>query len=268
MAFNSEKIASDFLELASEQRLNILKNLSENHLSISKLAKLLDATNPEVHRNVGRLSKSGLIVKNPDGNFELTTSGKLLLAQIPSISFVSDNKEFFNVHTLSNMEPKFIQRIGALQSKKKIKGVVKVLEKWRKIHENADEFIYNILFEVPYSKEIIDVISNKLENKIKIKSIFFEDAIIPEDRKKIFEERKFQKFIIDGALERKISKNKALGLLITDKEAGIFLQKKDGEQDLGEIFVSEDLEFRDWCMDYFELAWKNSTTFQESKLKG
>ena len=68
MAFNSEKIASDFLELASEQRLNILKNLSENHLSISKLAKLLDATNPEVHRNVGRLSKSGLawrIAKTP-----------------------------------------------------------------------------------------------------------------------------------------------------------------------------------------------------------
>ena len=143
----------------------------------------------------------------------------------------------------------------------------KVLEKWKKIHENADEFIYNILFEVPYSKEIIDVISNKLENRIKIKSIFFENAIIPEDRKKIFEERKFQKFIIDGDLERKISKNKAVGLLITDKEAGIFFQKADGEQDLGEIFVSEESEFRDWCIDYFEESWKNSTPFQESKLK-
>ena len=134
MAADSEKIAGDFLELASEQRLNILKNLTEKNLNISKLAKLLDATNPEVHRNVGRLSKNGLIVKNPDGNYEITTYGKVILAQIPSISFVSENKDFFNLHTLSNVEKKFVQRIGALQTTKKIKGFVKVLEKWKQIY--------------------------------------------------------------------------------------------------------------------------------------
>ena len=267
MKLNSENIANEFLELASEQRLNILINLLEQNLNISKLAKLLGATNPEVHRNVGRLSKNGLIIKNPEGNYELTTYGKTTLALIPSISFVSENKNFFNSHTLNNVESKFIQRIGALQNKQRIKGFVKVLEKWQKMQENADKFIYNILSEVPYSKDIINVILKKLENDVYIKSIFSETAVIPENRKKMFEELGFQKFVTNGNLERKISKTNVMGLLITDKEAGVFFQKKDGDLDLSEMFTSTEKEFREWCMDYFEYCWKNSTSFQESKLK-
>lgn len=267
MTFDAEKIASVFLELASEQRLNILQNLEEENLNIAKLAKILDATNPEVHRNVGRLSKNGLIVKNPEGNYQLTTFGKTVLAQIPAIGFVSDNKNFFNGHNLGDVNKKFIQRIGSLQSKKQIKGFVKVLEKWKKIQENADKFIYNILSEVPYSKDIIDVISEKLENNIPIKSIFSDSVVVPEDRKKLFEEKGFQKFVTSGTLQRKISKDKVIGLLITDKEAGVFFQNFEGEPDLSEMFVSSEPDFREWCLDYFEEAWKRAANFQESKLK-
>lgn len=267
MKQDTEKIANDFLELASEQRLNILKNLAEKNLNISKLAKLLQATSPEVHRNVGRLVKNGLIVKNSEGNYKLTTYGQAVLAQIPSISFVSENRDFFNMHDLTNVETKFIQRIGALQSKNRIKGFVKVLEKWKKIQENADEFIFNILSEVPYSKDVIDVILNKLEKNVSIKSIFSETAIIPDDRKKMFEEMGFQKYVTGGILERRISKINVIGLLISEKEAGVFFQQPGGGLDLSEMFASTDSQFREWCMDYFEESWKNSTSFQESKLK-
>lgn len=267
VTLDSEKTANDFLELASEQRLNILKNLKEKKLNISKLAKVLDATNPEVHRNVGRLAKHGLILKNSEGDYELTTYGKTILMQIPSIGFASDNKNFLNEHTLENIDIKFIQRFGALENKKKIKGFVKVLEKWTKIHDSADEFICNILSEVPYSNDIIDIISKKLEKNISIKSIFTETTVIPEDRKKIFEEKGFQKFVSDGILDRRMSKNPVIGLLVTDREAGVCFQRADGETDLSEMFTSTDSKFREWCMDYFEEAWKNSSSFQESKLK-
>ena len=94
LSLNAEKVASVFLEIASEQRLNILKQLSKENLNISKLAKILEATNPEVHRNIGRLLKNGLIEKNTDGNYQLTTYGKIMLVQIPSISFVSESYNF------------------------------------------------------------------------------------------------------------------------------------------------------------------------------
>jgi predicted transcriptional regulator len=148
------------------------------------------------------------------------------------------------MHDLSNVDPKFIQRIGDLQSKTGIKGFVKVLEKWKKIQENADEFIFNILSEVPYSKDIIDVILNKLEKNVSIKSIFSETTVIPDDRKKMFEEMGFQKYVTSGALERRISKTNVVGLLVSDKEAGVFFQKADGELDLSYMFVSKDPKFR------------------------
>jgi predicted transcriptional regulator len=266
MNMDYEQIAGNFLEIASEQRLNILKNLAEKNLNISKLAKLLDATSPEVHRNVGRLAKNGLIIKIPDGTYELTTFGKITIQLIPAISFVSDNKNFFNKHSLDNVEKKFIQRIGSLENKKQIKGYVKVLEKWKKIHENSEKFIYNILSEVPYSDDIIKVISDKLENNVSIKSIFLKDVIIPEDRKKVFEKKQFQKFVTKGVLERKMAKGDILGLLLTDKEAAIFFHNVEGEVDLGEMFSSTDKEFREWCLDYFEYSWNNAISFQESKL--
>ena len=267
MKLDAEKVSAVFLEIASEQRLNILNQLAQEKLNISKLAKLLDATNPEVHRNIGRLLKNGLISKTNDGNYQLTTYGRIMLLQIPSISFVSENKDFFNDHDLNNVETKFLQRIGALESKKEIKGFVKVLEKWTKIQENADKFIYNILSEIPYSKDIIDIIAKKLEKKIPIKSIFPDSVVVPEDRKKIFEERGFQKYVSDGILQRRISPTTSVGLLITDKEAGVFFPSHDGEIDLSRMFYSSDEKFIDWCMDYFENSWKNATSFQETKLK-
>ena len=86
--------------------------------------------------------------------------------------FVSENKKFFESHDFGNMPTKFIHRVGELHERTHIKGFVKVLEKWKKIHKNAQQYIYNILSEVPYSDDIIDVISFKLQNKIQIRSIF------------------------------------------------------------------------------------------------
>ena len=110
------------------------------------------------------------------------------------------------------------------------------------------------------------MISNKLEDKIPIKSIFPDTVVIPEDRKKMFEEKGFQKFVTEGVLQRKISKEKVIGLLVTEKEAAVFFSKEDGEPDLSEMFTSTDTEFREWCLDYFEEIWDRSSNFQESKL--
>jgi predicted transcriptional regulator len=265
---DSEKIVDDFLEMASEQRLNIMLNVTEKRLNISKLANLLGATKSEVHRNVSRLTKTGLIEKDSDGNYGLTTYGSAILVQISSLCFMSENKSYFAIHTLGNLEPKFIQRLGALQDKKQVNGFVKVLEKWKKIHESAEKYIYNILAEVPYTGDIIDTIRSKLENGIPIRSIFAEKAAIPEDRNRIFEEKGFQKYVVGGQLERRIKKDISVVVLVTEKEAAVIFPNTMGAPDMSTMFFSSNLDFHEWCFDYFEWCWKNSTAFHESKLKG
>lgn len=41
MGYESDNIANSFLELSSEQRLNIIRNIAKNKLNISKLANIL-----------------------------------------------------------------------------------------------------------------------------------------------------------------------------------------------------------------------------------
>ena len=267
MSIDSEKISSDFLEFASEQRLNILKILSEQKLNISKLAEILEATKPEVHRNVTRLIKANLIQKEPEGNFILTTYGKTVLIQIPSLSFISDHSTYFTNHSLGTLPTKFIQRLGALQDSKQIKGFVKVLEKWTNIQKNAEKYIYNILFEVPYNSELIEIISSKLDKGIPIRSIFSENAIVPDERKSVFQEKGFQKHVKSGILERRILNDVSIVILVTEKESAVLFPHLENEPDLSVMFASTSSEFHEWCLDYFEWCWNNSTSFQETKLK-
>ena len=91
-----EKVSDYFLELASLQRLNILfKLLERNRKRIEPLAKELGATKQEVHRNLVRLEESGLITKEKDGKYSLTTFGKTMCVEIPSFLFLSQHNEYF-----------------------------------------------------------------------------------------------------------------------------------------------------------------------------
>ena len=74
--FSIDDVAGEFLEIASAQRLSIITLLYEEKFTISAMAKKLDATVPEVHRNFGRLTKAKIIEKDTDSNYHLTVFGR------------------------------------------------------------------------------------------------------------------------------------------------------------------------------------------------
>ncbi len=55
-------------------------------------------------------------------------------------------------------------------------------------------------------------------------------------------------------------------ILLNEKESCVKFPNINGEPDMSEMFYSDDREFHEWCLDYFEYCWKKSTSFQESKL--
>jgi len=108
----------------------------------------------------------------------------------------------------------------------------------------------------------------KLKQKKKFLYIpfFSETTIIPEDRKKIFKKHDFQKFIENGVIERKMTKDLKVAVLLNEKEACIMFPTKDEEVDMGEMLFSAEPEFHEWCLDYFKHCWQKAGSFQESKL--
>ena len=262
-----EKISSYFLELASTQRMSILFYLDQSPSKVSIMAKQLDATPPEVHRNFERLKKSGLISKENDGMFHVTSFGKIMLLQVPSMEFIINNQKFFKNHGFHNLPTKFIHRIGQLENSKHLKGFVKVQEKWESIYKNAEKYIYNILFEVSYNSDTINIILKKTKTGTKIKSIFSESAILPQERKEIINKSIIKKFIKEGVIQRKMNKNVKVMVVLNEKEACVVFPKTDGEIDVSEMFYSDDNNFHEWCFDYFNYSWVKSNAFQENKLK-
>jgi predicted transcriptional regulator len=265
MNHNLEDYAKYFLEVSSEQRLKIIQLLSQKEYRLSELAKKLEATTPEVHRNLDRLEKSGFIMKNPSGNFELTTLGQMVLGLIPNLAFVIENKKYFLEHPINSIPHKFVSRFGELYECKKLQSYVDVFEYWKNIYENSEQYIYNILYDVPYFDDFTKPIHEKLSQGVKIKSIFYEKAMVSSTRGEVV--KKLKKFIDSGDIQRMMTRKIGAAVILNEKQSCLIFPNTEGKLDAGYAFVGEDFLFHQWCFDYFNYSWYNATPFVEKRLE-
>ena len=230
-----EDSAKDFLELASHQRLRIMLSLLNKPSKPSIIKKELNVTIQEISRNFDRLMKTGFLVKNSEGYYDLSTFGKTLCLQIPSIVFLSQNRQYFENHSLDNVPLKFRQRIAALVQGEHIKGFVKVQEQWTKIYKNANEYTYNVLSELP--SEIIKLAIKNANEKL-----------------------------VEQFYTAHMKKGININIILNEKEAIICFPSLNGDADLSQAFFSNDIIFHEWCLDLFRYFWYESNPFNESKL--
>jgi predicted transcriptional regulator len=265
MSDNIEEYAKYFLEVASEQRLKIIQLLNEKEYKLSDLAKKLDVTKQEVHRNLERLEKSGFIIKNSNGHFVLTTLGHTILGITPNLAFIIKNKNYFLNHPIGSIPQKFISRFGELFECKLVSSYVGVFEYWKKIYENSEEYIYNILYDVPYFNDFTNPIYEKLSQGIKIKSIFYEKAMVSDARTDVL--KKLKKYIENEDIQRMMTKKIGVAVIMNEKQSSLIFPDSDGKIDAGYAFTSEDPLFHQWCFDFFNYSWYNAHPFIEQKLK-
>lgn len=262
-----DHVADDFLELSSHQRLSILFGLLENKSKVTMMAKKLGATTQEVSRNFERLSKAGLIQRDSNGFFHLTTFGESICTQVPSLVFISTNRKYFEKHNFAKIPQKFIQRIGALSKGDLIQGFVKVQEKWKNIYQNANSYIYNVLTEVPYTKDLMDPLVDSIKKGVEINTVFADNAILQENRDEILQKYSFHNLMKDRQIMRRIKKDVAAVTILNEKEACVAFSFLDGNVDLSHAFYSTAPEFHEWCLDFFRHCWHDSQAFYEDKLK-
>lgn len=260
---NTEKT---FFELASQQRLSIIFKLNEKKAKISQIAKDLEITMQEAHRNVNRLQDAGLIEKDPGGVFSLTTFGNTIIKQIPTFNYLSKHKEYFSEHILGELPIKFIMRLGALDKCEYVKGVVAILERWKDIYRQADQYIYEIVPQVPM--DLIEPALNKVKDKgIKYSYVLPRNVIIPKGRKDLLKKLGHNELLNKGAIERRMVDRVQVSVILNEKHAAVLFPTQRGETDMNIIFYSSDQIFHEWCLDYFRYRWYGSDIFDESHLK-
>ena len=173
--------------------------------------------------------------------------------------------KYFTDHNFGDTPKKFVQRIGALVSGQHVSGFAKVLEHWKSVYKNADQYIYMILSDVPL--DLLEPLIKKVKTGIKLSYILSESASVPKGRSEILKKLGFRALLEKGLVERKMKKDVQVVVVLNEKEACVMFPRIDGEADMSKMFYSKDSLFHEWCLDYFRYCWYGSDIFQESKLK-
>jgi|RhiMetdeSRZDD1v2_1073273.scaffolds.fasta_scaffold40077_5 predicted transcriptional regulator len=267
-----EDTARTLFELGSAQRMDIIFKIAESKCNLAKLSKDLDSTMPEVRRNIIRLTNSGFIQKESDGIFFLTTFGKTILEQVPTIDYLSRNKDYFSDHIFSPLPLKFRKRIGSLSNSILISGLVAVDETLKDIYDKSQEYAYAMIPEVPL--DLIESIAarlKKVENKgFRFSYVLPTHAIVPKRRRELLEALKYSELLKKGTVERKMVNSLLIGVVLNEKQACVMfprIQRNNNiDTDTTSMFYSDDPDFHEWCLDYYRYIWHNARSFEEKGL--
>jgi predicted transcriptional regulator len=252
-----EDTARIFFELGSTQRIAILYKIAGVKCNLARLSKDLGCTMPEIRRNIIRLTNSGLVDRESNGTFFLTTFGKTILDQIPTLDFLSRNKDYFSDHTFSALPSKFMRRIGSLCNSQLISGLVSVDERLNDIYDRSKEYVYAMIPEVPIDLiESIVARLKKVENKnFRFSYILHTHAMVPKRRKQLLEALGFDELLKNGTVERKMVNSLLIGVVLNNEQACVMfprIQKNNKIQiDMNSMFYGDDPDFHEWCLDYY-----------------
>lgn len=258
-----EELSDIFMELASHQRLEILDIILEHPEKASKIAKIIDATPQEVARNLDRLEKTGLITKNHDSNYQITSIGKIVYSNVPLVRFVINHKEYLESHSIQALGERFVSMLGMLSESKPIIGYVLVQEKIKSVYQNSTNYVYNMITEV--SPELFEISLEKCNKGIKVQNIFSKKMISTEQRKELVKKDIYKKLIQNELLQKRVKDDLNVLININEKEALLCLPNSENRYDLSQALYSSDTKFHEWCLDFFNHTWSESHAYIENR---
>src|SRR6266581_9116317 len=99
-AMESASLARFLFELASDERLGILDAIADKPMRHAQIARHLKMTDSETTRHLNRLASAGLLMKNPQSQYEPTNLARLVSAGFPFFRFLLNNREFLQKHNV------------------------------------------------------------------------------------------------------------------------------------------------------------------------
>ena len=262
---SGNSLSEIFMELAGESRYAILIMLEEHKEKSSQLAEKLNLTIQETHRNTTRLAETGLIKKDSEGFFALTPYGRVLVAQLGSFSFLNTYKDYFDEHFPTDLPPKFLERIGSLRNCELINGNFAIIDKWISIAKEAKEYLRIITSQIP--PEFFKQNVSSAKNGTQVLLIHGNNTIAPKGFRKELTSASLRGLVSQGIYKRKMVEKIQTMMVLNEKRCTLFFQNLKGEPDMYYAFISDDPEFHEWCVDYFDYIWETAGTYDASKIR-
>ena len=231
---NAESLDRLFFELASESRLNILRELQTKNLKMQEIARRLDLTATEAFRQLERLSTAFLVQRQPDGAYELTQYGKLELHLSSAMDFVLKNKQYFLTHDTLQLPRQFVNRIGELSQATLKMGLIESTFKSSQMIGEAKQHMWAISPEpLP---QAFDALTKQIPKGVEYK------ILSPQPPAKF-----------PNLENRTLAYSPAI-LALTEKEAALCFRFMDGRVDYAG-FIGNGEVFLNWVKELFLCYW-------------
>jgi predicted transcriptional regulator len=259
-----ERVSELFFELSNEDRLNILYLLEKNALKLTQISKKLDLTSSEVHRQLSRLTDAKLVARNVEGSHILTPYGKQCIRWIPGYKFISENRDYFQSHSFSQIPSEYLNRLGELSKSSYIDDALISVSNIESMIQNANEYI--LIIHDQFLLSAYPLASDAINRGVTIRTI---DPVVYRPsisiRGKVDE--KHQE-ILSTALRNERLLNRQLEsfdvfMWMSESETSIlsFPDLKGRFDYTG--FTSNDTVFLKWCRNLFDCYWNSAKPKQE-----
>jgi predicted transcriptional regulator len=248
-----ERLAELLFILASIDRLTLLSEIAIEKQRLSQLTTKLSATPQETSKHLTRLRDAKLIEKDSDGFFSLTAFGKIIVNLLPSIRFLTQNREYFLSHDISSLPLEFIERLGELQEGQYGDKVGSILAHAQQVVQDAEEYIW-LMADHTLGGQGYVTGSGKLESS----STVTWRVIIPADSSIDWTRLRRSVGTHKGRIEYHLMEDPndiKAGMALNEKIAGFTLPNTTGKLDFNSGFRSNNPLFRKWCQDLFVFHW-------------
>ncbi|MFW9921463.1 MAG: helix-turn-helix transcriptional regulator [Candidatus Thorarchaeota archaeon] len=237
-----EGVEKIFFELASENRLAILRLLQASTLKMQDIAREIDVTPTESLRQLQRLGEAGLVQRQPDGSYTSTQYGTLVLRISASIDFLWRHREYFSKHDLLRLPPQFNNRIGELSGATLILDTIESLNIGQRIMMDATEYAWGIA-EGHIPELMGPIMDEKVQSGLGIRMLIPHSALSPSATPHNVELRGISEV--------------PLGIALTESSAVVSFRFADGGLDYAG-FSGTDPIFLDWAKDLFLYYWNRA----------
>jgi predicted transcriptional regulator len=251
-----EHLCSVYFELSNEERLEILKILEVSPQNFTHISEKLSLNNQQCSRHLTRLLEANLIEKKPEGPYQISNYGQILLELSQSIDFATAWKDYFLIHDLSKIPYEFVTRLGDISKSRYTPNVMNSISEFESIISEAEEFLWVIINK--RTRSVRPFVARAVERGIHLMSIS-PTSYIPEiDVKRVISEA--DEFTIikaegEGRAEVADTEQFDVYLWVSEKAAFISFPLNDGTFDYTG-FISSDQRAVGYCRDLFNYYWK------------
>jgi predicted transcriptional regulator len=232
-------------ELASDERVAMLTEMELQPLRQSDVARKLSLTVQEASRQLERLADARLVSKDSESRYTVTSFGRIVLAILPSFSFVQEQRDFLLTHDLSSLPATFIHRLGELSNHRSISKIDEVMTHLEQVIRGASKYVW-----IMADQNVHQAYPHEHPAGVPFRLIlpkYTDSETVQTLRNRI-----------GGTLQIARIAEVKLTITMNEKTAAVYFLNRDGQMDFMRGFASEESTFHRWCEDIYGFFWSQA----------